>query len=158
MVASLGAIGAFRFTPYRRVLVGFVPGEADRWLTEHWSAQPAAFARVIRFTPLERVVPFARDDVTEELCCALEGSGTRVAGKSFHVRARLRGLTGRVDKTAVERALGGYLLDLADASGTPARVTFQDPDFVLVVEVIGKRAGFALLGRDVRGVPLVRPR
>ena len=96
--------------------------------------------------------------MTEELCCALENAGPRVAGKSFHVRARLRGLTGRVDKSAVERALGGYLLDVAEASGAPARVTFSDPDTIVVVEVIGKRAGYAFLGRDVRAVPLVRPR
>jgi len=157
-VSALQPIGDFRFTPYRRVLIGSVPGEASCWLTDHWSSDRDAFAPVIRLTPLERVVPFARDDVTEELCCALEGAGPRVAGKSFHVRARLRGLTGRVDKTAVERALGAYLLDLAEAAGEPARVTFSNPDFVFVVEVIGKRVGYGFLGREVRALPLVRPR
>jgi tRNA(Ser,Leu) C12 N-acetylase TAN1 len=101
---------------------------------------------------------FERDDVTEHLCCALADAGPRVAGKTFHVRTRLRGLTGRVDDQAVDRALGGYLLDLADAAGAAARVSFQDPELVVVVEVIGRRAGYAFLDRAIRAVPLVRPR
>ena len=157
-VSALAPIGEFRCTPYRRVLVGAVPGEASGWLTERWISHREAFSPLLRFTPLERVVGFVRDDVTEELCCALEGSGPRIAGKTFHVRARLRGLTGRVDKSAVERALGGYLLDLAEAAGAPARVTFSDPDLIVVIEVIGKRVGYGFLERGVRAVPLVRPR
>ena len=106
----------------------------------------------------EAAVARERADVTERLCCELERCGPSLAGKSFHVRARLRGLTDRVEKSAVERALGGYLLELAEAAGSSARVTFTDADLVLAVEVIGKRVGYGFLDRTVRSVPLVRPR
>jgi tRNA(Ser,Leu) C12 N-acetylase TAN1 len=157
-IRNLTAFAAFRSTPYRRVLIGWIAGDPAHELATAWAARPETFARVVRMTPLEQVVDFAGDDVTETLCCALAGAGERVAGRTFHVRARLRGLTGRVDKQAVDRALGAFLLDLADAAGAAARVSFQDPDVVLAVEVIGKRAGFAFLDRAVRTVPLVRPR
>jgi hypothetical protein len=32
--------------------------------------------------------------------------------------------------------------------GTPARVTFDDPDAILLIETIGGRAGMAVLTRD----------
>jgi tRNA(Ser,Leu) C12 N-acetylase TAN1 len=157
-VARLASVGAFRATPYRRVLVGVLAGDASARLIEGWNAQPSAFEHVVRIIPLDRVVAFERDDVTEEVCCATTGAGARLANKSFHVRARLRGLKGRLERQTVERALGGYFLDLAEAAGAPARVTFSDPDYIVAIEVIGRRVGVGILGRDVRAVPLVRPR
>jgi tRNA(Ser,Leu) C12 N-acetylase TAN1 len=155
---NLATFGSFRATPYRRVIIGWVDGDAVAALTAAWSEQRGSFVHIVRMTPLERVVAFSRDDVTEELCCALECAGPRIAGKTFHVRTRLRGLTGRVDKHAVDRALGGYLLDLAAAAGEPARVSFSDPDLILAIEVIGRRVGYGFLDRVARAVPLVRPR
>jgi tRNA(Ser,Leu) C12 N-acetylase TAN1 len=156
-IASLRPVGAFRATPYRRVLVGSVE-DASESIVRAWHSAPEPFHLVVRMIPLERVVGFTGNDVTEALCCALEDIGARVAGKTFHVRARLRGLAGRLHKTAVERALGGFLLDLAERAGAPARVRFSDPDAVLAVEVIGHRVGYGLLGREARSIPLVRPR
>jgi tRNA acetyltransferase TAN1 len=155
---ELTPLGASRATPYRCVLVGMVEPPADAAVRRAWQARPAPFVHVVRITPLEAVVPFTGDDVTEALCGALEALGPRVGGRTFHVRARLRGLKGRVESQAVERALGGFLLDLADRAGAPARVRFDDPDVVLVVEVVGKRAGWGLLDRATRAVPAVRPR
>lgn len=157
-IRNLRALGAFRPTPYRGVLVGVVEGETAGAIRDAWRADASIFEQVVRVIPLERVVPFEREDVTEQLCHELEDAGERVAGCSFHVRARLRGLSGKLESHAVERALGGFLLDVADRRGNPARVTFKDPDLVLAVEVIGRRVGYGFLDRDVRAVPLVRAR
>jgi tRNA(Ser,Leu) C12 N-acetylase TAN1 len=157
-LASLEPFGVFRATPYRRVLLGQVAGDAPSALVSAYASRPECFTHLFRLHPLEDVVAFQGDDVTEALCEALENAGPRVAGATFHVRARVRGLKGRVETQAVERALGAYLLDLARAAGTEARVRFSDPDLVLAIEVIGRRAGYGFLDRTVRAVPLVRPR
>jgi len=157
-IHGLRRLGVFRSTPYRAVLIGAVDGDAAHAIREAWAEDPSTFTRVVRLIPLERVTPFVREDVTERLCCELAGAGARVAGRSFHVRVRLRGLTGKLESHAVERALGAFLLDLADERECAARVTFKDPDLVLAVEVIGKRVGYGFLDRDVRAVPLVRVR
>lgn len=157
-IRNLEPVGRFRATPYRGVLVGVVAGDPAVAVREAWDGDRSVFGHVVRLIPLERVVVFERDDVTEQLCRELEGSGPRVAGQSFHVRARLRGLSGKVESQAVERALGGLLLDVAAKQQCPARVSFKDPDLVLAVEVIGRRVGFGFLDRDARAVPLVRVR
>jgi tRNA(Ser,Leu) C12 N-acetylase TAN1 len=98
------------------------------------------------------------DDVTETLCAALADGGARVAGKRFYVRCRLRGLESRLESRAVERAIGAYLVELAALTGTPAKVSFDDPDVVVLIEVIGDTVGYAFLGSRAIQSPLVRPR
>jgi tRNA(Ser,Leu) C12 N-acetylase TAN1 len=41
--------------------------------------------------------------------------------------------------------------------GTPARVTFEDPDFIVAVETVGQRAGMSLWSREeLQRYPFVR--
>lgn len=157
-VGALASLGEFRPTPYRRVLAGWIERPSAIRVIETWAADRTPFQAVARLIPLESTIEFERDDVTEALCCALEDSGARVAGSTFHVRARLRGLKGRVETQALERAIGGFLLDRAAAAGDGARIGFADPDIIVAVEVIGKRVGYGFLDRAVRAVPVVRPR
>ena len=67
-------------------------------------------------------------------------------------------MKGRLETPAVERALGAFLLDQAELIGTRPKVGFDDPDLVLGVEVVGRRAGFSLMDRELRAHPLVRVR
>jgi len=157
-LAALSSIGAFRATPYRSVLIGWIGNDPAAAVADAWRRDPALFSSVVRISPLSCVVPFERDDVTEELCIALEPRASTVYGRSFYVRVRLRGLKGRVEAQAVERALGAFLVDAATRAGRPAKVTFDDPDVVVVVEVVGKRAGFGFVERGSRAVQLLRPR
>ena len=122
------------------------------------AAEPETFRHVQRAVPVERVIEFARDDVTETLCAALADAGDRVAGKRFHVRCRLRGLESRLEARAVERAIGAFLVELAAAIGRPAKVAFEDLDVIVGIEVIGNTVGYAFHDRRAIVSPLVRPR
>lgn len=158
-LSALGGVGRFRSTPYPGVLVGDVgPGDAVSWLHGVHVRRPQAFSDVLRVVPLESTIPFDRDDVTEALCCALEAEYPRLAGRSFHVRARLRGLKGRVETQALERAVGAFLYGRCERLDRPARVRFEDPDLVVAVQVLGRQVGYALLDRAIRRLSLVRPR
>lgn len=157
-IRSLAPWARFRATPYRSVLLGDIEGDAARAVVGAWDADRSLFAHIVRFIPLEQVTVFQGEDVTEQLCCELQDAGSRVAGCSFHVRARLRGLTGKLESHAVERALGGFLLDVAAKQAAAARVTFKDPDLVLAIEVVGHRIGYGFIDRATRAVPIVRPR
>ncbi|MBI5504149.1 MAG: hypothetical protein HY899_05085 [Deltaproteobacteria bacterium] len=162
-LAALGRLGRFRTGGYPQVLLGVVgrtratsaPSLAAG--IEELVAGAAPFDELVeRVLPVEKAILFRRDDVTETLCEELEGTGPRLAGRSFHVRSHLRGLKGRVEHPALERALGAFLAERAEAAGAPARVTFDDPDFIVAVEVAGQRVGYAFLDRELRASSRVR--
>ena len=159
-VEALVPLGKFRPSGYPRVLIGLA-GAGSGTLAGGMTklAELAGLNRsLVRVQALERVVPFERADVTEALCLALDGAGHRFAGKSFHVRSRLRGMKGRLESPAVERALGAFLFERAAAVGEEPRISFDDPDLIVAIEVIGRRVGYAILDRDIRGHELVRVR
>ena len=162
-LADLAGIGKFRHTPYPCVLIGTISTarfdtDAKSALVEWHRTEPQLFRYLNRATPIEVTTPFERDDVTEALCVALEDRAVELCGQRFYVRVNLRGLKGRVESQACERALGSFLVEQSQAHGESAEVGFDDADLVIAVEVIGNRAGFAILDRELRSIDLVRPR
>ena len=159
-LALLGAVGRFRTGGYPQVLLGRVSRSASNGLLEgiaELAADAEACAGVVeRLVPVEEAVSFVRDDVTETLCERFEPIASRLCGKSFYVRSHLRGLKGRIEHPAVERALGDTLSHFAGLAGEAPRVSFRDPDVVVVAEVVGRRVGWGFLGREERALPLVR--
>jgi hypothetical protein len=156
--AHLGDRGVFRPSRHPRVLVGRVaamPEFLDSLAADVGQVRRHGVCRVI---PLERSLLFERDDVTETLCFPFVDRAPTLAGAAFFVRANLRGMKGRLEHPAVERALGAVLLDGCERVGRPGTIRFRDPDVVVVAEVVGARVGYAFLDREARAHPLVRVR
>jgi tRNA(Ser,Leu) C12 N-acetylase TAN1 len=81
-----------------------------------------------------------------------------LAGKSFYVRVHRRGFKGRVSSHAEEQRSSVALLEALERAGTPGRVTFEDPDAVVLVETVGSQAGLSVWSReDLRRYPVIRP-
>ena len=59
-----------------------------------------------------------------------------------------RGFKGRISSQQEERLLDDAILDSLSAAGTPARITFDDPDAVIDVETVGNQAGASLWTRE----------
>jgi tRNA(Ser,Leu) C12 N-acetylase TAN1 len=80
----------------------------------------------------------------------------RLAGKSFHVRLHRRGLKGIISTPGEERFLDDVLLSTLAAAGSPGRIRFDDPDYVLLIETIGGSGGVALwTGEDLKRYPFL---
>ncbi len=73
-----------------------------------------------------------------------------LAGRSFCVRMHRRGFQGTMSSQEEAANLGEFLGRELVQRGTPARVTFEDPDMILAVETIGQRAGLSLWSREQR--------
>lgn len=104
---------------------------------------------IARFMPLQQFFTFqsaaefeshARDAVTTWI--------NRLAGISFHVRMHRRGFKGKISSMEEERFLDSFLLERLEEAGTPARLSFDDPDAIIAVETLGPRCGLALWERD----------
>jgi tRNA(Ser,Leu) C12 N-acetylase TAN1 len=111
---------------------------------------------------LARVVPVTRTfvlapDVEEQLRAETAALVPGLAGRSFHVRCERRGHKRIVQSDRLERMLGTALFAALRARGEEPRVTFDDPDVIVAVELIGAVGGVGLVPRTLRTqYPFVR--
>ncbi|NJE01943.1 THUMP domain-containing protein [Thermococcus sp. JdF3] len=122
-----------RGTDWRGVLLAETPlpkREALEWLRNF---ETQAIQRVV---PLDLIVP-ARKEEIEKAVLELAGG----IGGTFAVRARVRG-NRRLSGRELEIGLGSLVVERFGL-----KVNLGDPDYTLVVEVLGKKAGIGLVGR-----------
>lgn len=156
----LDAFGPVRRTDYYNVLVMRV---------EDTGAFLAEFARLVEADPhvlkyIARVIPAAAAfsfQTPEEFMSKARNAVLqwveRLLGRSFHVRMHRRGFKGRISSLEVERLLNRVLLDAMEARGAPGRISFKDPDAILAVETVGRRAGLSLWSReDIKRFPFLK--
>jgi tRNA(Ser,Leu) C12 N-acetylase TAN1 len=87
------------------------------------------------------------------------GLATRLGDKTFHVRIHRRGWKGVLRSTDGERSLAEAVIASTQQEGAPAHVSFEDPDAVILIDIVGNRAGVALWSRaDRREHPLLAAR
>lgn len=117
----------------------------ERLFAEH----PGAVESVAHIFPAERCFKFSSPAEFEAKAReAAVAWVPRLAGRTFHVRVHRRGRKKTLVSPEAERAIADALLAAIQETGNPARVAFDDPDAIVLIETIGDRAGMALLTRD----------
>jgi tRNA(Ser,Leu) C12 N-acetylase TAN1 len=144
--------GRFGGAGYRNVSVGRVDDVPAflQALREAMAAEPRLGAVIAKAVPIERVVRFDPADLSTGLTEAARPLFERLAGGTFHVRLERRGLKGILHAADVERAVGGAAWTALAAAGHTPKVSFADPDRVLLIETLGERAGLAVIDRTMR--------
>jgi tRNA(Ser,Leu) C12 N-acetylase TAN1 len=71
---------------------------------------------------------------------AAKALAPQLAGKSFHVRVHRRGLKDRISSQSEEALIADGVLAVLREAGHEGRVTFENPDAIVVVETVGDRA------------------
>jgi adenylyl- and sulfurtransferase ThiI len=112
---------------------------------------------------LARVVPVTRTflvdaaELEAQLVAETVPCADALVGRSFHVRVERRGQRPVARSDVLERRLGTALVDALRARGAGPRVTFEDPDVIVAVELIGPMCGIGLVDRELRRrFPFVR--
>jgi tRNA(Ser,Leu) C12 N-acetylase TAN1 len=112
---------------------------------------------------LARVVPVVRTflvdamDLEAQLIAETAGCVDALVGRSFHVRVERRGQKAVARSDVLERRLGTALVDALQVRGAEPRVTFDDPDVIVAVELIGAVCGIGVVERELRRrFPFVR--
>ncbi|MGC4119432.1 MAG: THUMP domain-containing protein [Myxococcales bacterium] len=145
---NLGPVAVSRFLDVL-VMKAENPRAVLRALDEEVAAQPDHLAYLSHVIPCDQTFTFgSREEFQAKARQGVSRYSGALAGKSFHVRIHRRGFKGRISTQDEERRLGEFLYDELEKSGTPTRVSFEDPDAVVIVETIGTQAGVALLARD----------
>lgn len=112
---------------------------------------PALGELLARVMPVEHAFVFQDPEEFErKACAAVAGWVGQLAGHSFHVRMHRRGFRQRMTSQHEEQFLDHWLVEQTQRAGQGARVTFDDPDYVVALETIGQRAGVSIWDRQAR--------
>jgi len=153
VLGALDRFGRFRTTWFKDVCVGWVDdmtGMLDRITAARTAGEPWAHC-IARMIPVERVFAFEPEDLVEQLKAAVASFADRLPdAATLCVRVERRGLEDRVHSRDVEHAIADHLFALAEAAGKRLHVSFDDPDFVVAVEMIGPECGIALIPLEMR--------
>lgn len=149
-VRLLEPFGRVKRTRFHNVLVAEVqdPDQMLDRLQTRLSADPRAAASLASVIPVSRAFDLrASDEFEAKVQAVLEELLPALAGKSFHVRVHHRGAL-RMSSRDEEQALDAFLLAALEQQGLSGRITFDDPDAIVAVELVGPRCGVSLVSRE----------
>jgi len=158
--AVLQKLGKVKRTDFHNVLVmkvRDVRAFADR-LAEIMAAQPDLAGTLSRVVPATNAFDFHTPEEFDTAALAIAKAWLpQLANRSFHVRLHRRGLKGQLIGQPHDQSLDRALLTALGAAGTPARISFDDPDAVIDIETVGNRAGISFWNRgDLRRYPFLK--
>jgi tRNA(Ser,Leu) C12 N-acetylase TAN1 len=160
-VKALGELGTVERSPYHNVLVMSVenPVALLEAVERRVEDDPALYDAIARVAPIARWFEFhSSAEFEEQAKAVLVDWVPRLANSSFHVRLHRRGLHSEIHTPDVERHLDEFLLAALQQAGTPASMSFTDPDAIVAIETIDDRAGLSLwMRQDLEKHRLLRP-
>jgi len=158
----LARFGIVKPTSYYNVVmmeVRDIP-ELMEFLAREWESQGGRLLLLQRVVPMSHTFNFRDHQVFGMRAVEIVSGWTdRLAGKTFHVRMHRRGFKDQLHSEEDERFLNTAIVDATTQFGTPAVVSFEDPDMVIAVETIGTQAGISLwLREDLQRYPFLHIR
>ncbi len=134
--------------------IRFVLDELRTWML----ADPESLSFITRLVPVSHTFVFqSPQEFKVKAKEAVLSWVPQLAGKGFYVRMRRRGFKGRLSSEEEERFLDKVLLDALEGAKTPGNITFETPDAIIAVEIVGSRAGLSLwTAEDLKKYPFIR--
>ena len=110
---------------------------------------PALYDTISRVGPAMRVFDFQSAQDFKDKGSALIMEWTpKLCGQSFHVRLHRRGPILDLRTPDGERFFDEVVIAATSGAGMPARMSFSDPDVLIVVDTIDERAGLSIWTRE----------
>ncbi len=152
-----GAFGEVKRTDFYNIIL-LRAREVTHMLETLRGRSQESLAFLARLIPVSRAFIFNSPEEFEDRArSAVLGWSLQLSGKSFFVRIHRRGFKGRIASMDEERALDTLLLEELEKTGNPGRITYEDPDAVIVIETVGHWAGLSLFTREERArYPFIR--
>ena len=148
---ALQEFGAVERSPYYNVLQMKVedPQALLAAIERRTEENPALYDAISRVAPAMREFEFhSAEEFKQNATAVLLEWSPRLAGRSFHVRLHRRGARHGLRTSEAERFLDDALLDATALAGVSGKISFTDPDAVIVIDTIDDRAGMGLWTRE----------
>jgi tRNA(Ser,Leu) C12 N-acetylase TAN1 len=148
---ALEDVGPTDRSPYHNVLVmkaddPLATLEAIERLTDE---RPALYDAIARVAPAMHTFEFqSAEDFRDAAKSVLLDWLPNLMGRSFHVRLHRRGTRLDLHSPEIERLFDDHIMAVTVEAGAPARISFTDPDAVIVLDTIDDRAGASMWTRD----------
>jgi tRNA(Ser,Leu) C12 N-acetylase TAN1 len=111
--------------------------------------KPALYDAIARVAPAMHSFEFhSAGEFKERTKSIVLGWTERLGGKSFHVRLHLRGAGPDFHSTDMEKFLDDAVVEATALAETRARISFTNPDAVIVIDTIGDRGGASIWTRE----------
>jgi tRNA(Ser,Leu) C12 N-acetylase TAN1 len=151
-IRALQDIAPVERSPYHNVLVMRADDpiqvlETVERLTEE---RPALYDAIARVAPAARIFDFqSTEDFKERAISVIREWAQQLTGRTFHVRLHRRGPILVLRTPEAERLFDDAVVAATTAAGTPARISFTDPDAVIAIDTVDNRAGLSLWTREL---------
>jgi tRNA(Ser,Leu) C12 N-acetylase TAN1 len=149
---TLRRFGDFHAAGFRNVLLGEVASVEPFLLLLEQELEKKPFCKrwLARVLPLHLTFPIDPATFATDVESHLLALAPTIVGKSFHVRVERRGHKGVLNTRTLELRLGEFLWSRVAALGPMPVISFEDPDVVVAMEIIGAVGGLALVTRALR--------
>lgn len=155
----LQEFGEVEFTRFFNVLVMRVPNiyEFIYRFSNEYLKRPELQEHISRLSPLMRTFHFNSPEEFEMKAKKFVMDwATALSNKTFHVRIHRRGFKGSLKSLEEEQLLDYFVLCTLKERGTPGKITFNDPDYIIEIDSINNLAGLAIWGReDIKAFPFL---
>ena len=152
LLQEIADYGEFHPSGFREVVIGKVPDITEFLdiLKRAWESQPFLAEFLSTAVPVQLVFPFTLENLLDRLKQEALLFLPEIAEKPFYVRVKRRGHKGEISSQEIEQALDRFLLDELATQGRGGRIDFQEPEVILMVELLHNQAGLTLITRDMK--------
>ncbi len=158
---ALRKLGRVERSPYHNVLLMKADNAVEilEAIEKMIEESPPLYDAISRVSPAMFTFDFeSGDDFRNKARSVLREWSARLASRSFHARLHRRGAHDELTTREIEPFLDDCVLAITGEGGSPARLSFTDPDIVIAVDTVDHRAGFAIWTReDLAKHRLLRP-
>ncbi len=154
LLRFLREFGEFRGAGFRDVIIGEVENrEAFLETVESLKREhPERVRHLSQIVPIDKTFQFAdvsdfREKLKESLAPYIE---ELVKDCRFYIRVKRRGHKGELSSHEIEQEMSAFIIDLLEKTGKQAQIDFENPDRVIIIEIVGDRAGIGLITREMR--------
>lgn len=139
--------GEFKASEFRDVVIGYVDDIAD-FLNKIGEDYISSLSRLI---PLDRTFQFEKENFMKNLKKEIDFLTQKVReGDSFAVRCERRGFKNIFSSQQIEEEIGSYIWKQLEKRGVSPKVDLEDPDKLIAIELVGSKAGIAVIKKELR--------
>lgn len=146
----LGEFGEFKGTEFRDIILGKVEDKEKFLEAIKPKMEADASKSISRIIPFDSFFVFEAEKLLDKLKEVIAVyTGFVAENELFDIRMKRRGLKGVINSQEVENALREHFSELLKTKGIKAKLDFEKPDKIIVIETVGQQCGVGLISKDL---------